>query len=252
MNDGGRRLLVVLGAASLLLAGCGGSGPRGRAEAEALRRQTRELRRLIAAVDREQIFSSEHAAVGIRQELVRDLIQLTLPIETVVAGEVGFRLEAAEVAFLGGESRVTLRGRVSRKSDPATFAALDAFGGIHGVTPQGPGGHLSARVALDRLEVRATGLADGRREVLEGVVEQLGARALASLAEQIPPLAIPVRFDRTLDLAGGTVGPVEVAAAHLPLRIEVAEVLALQGRLWVLLDVSAGPGPSGGGGKGRS
>lgn len=109
------------------------------------------------------------------------------------------------------------------------------------MTLGGRSGYLSARVALDRLEVRTGGLADARRDLLEGLVEQVGAQGLSSLADQIPPFEIPVRFDRTLDLAGATVGPVTVASAHLPLQVGVSEVVALRGRLWVLLDVSADP-----------
>jgi hypothetical protein len=36
-------------------------------------------------------------------------------------------------------------------------------------------------------------------------------------------------------------GPVSVRAGALPMRASVARVLALQGRLWVVLDVAAGP-----------
>jgi hypothetical protein len=50
-----------------------------------------------------------------------------------------------------------------------------------------------------------------------------------------------VRFERTLSLDAGTVGPISIAPARLALRVEVAEVAALDGRLWVFLDVSAAP-----------
>ena len=249
MKRAARPAIVVLGLVAGLgglgPAACRGSGPRARAEAAALRRQTHELRRLVAAAKREQVFSDRHVAVGIRQELVRDLVQLTLPIETTVAGGVDLRLQTADVVFQGGESRVTLRGRVGRTHDPGTHADLTAFGGIHGVTVGGRSGYLSARVALDRLEVHTRGLADARRDFLEGLVEQIGAQGLSSLADQIPPLEIPVRFDRTLDVAGATVGPVTVASAQLPLHVGVAEVMALRGRLWVLLEVSADPAGAG-------
>lgn len=238
-------LVFAAGLTGLGAPACRGSGPRARAEATALRRQTQELRRLLAAVERDQVFSSHHVAVGIRQELVRDLVQLTLPIEAALAGGIELRLEAAEVAFLGGESRVTLRGRVRRRQDPETWADLTALGGIHGVTVGARSGLLGARVALDRLEVRTTGVPDARRDWLEGMIEQVGAQSLSSLADQIPPLAIPVRFERTLGHPGITVGPVTIAAAQIPLRVEVAEVIALRGRLWVLLDVSADPGRAG-------
>lgn len=133
MKPAGRpALVVVFGLAAALggafPTGCRGRGPRARAEAVALRRQTHELRRLVAAVKREEVFSDRHLAVGIRQELVRDLVQLTLPIETSVPGGVTLRLHTADVAFQGGESVVTLRGLVGRTHDPKTQAELTAFG----------------------------------------------------------------------------------------------------------------------------
>jgi hypothetical protein len=230
--------LAVGGAclASLGAAGCPWGGPRARAEAAALRRQTDELRRLLAAADKGEVLPSRCIAVGVRQDLVRDLVELTLPVEATVAGQLVFRLERAEVAFQGGESRVTLRGRVRRATDAGAFADLTVTGGIHGVKVAGRSGYLSARVALDRLEVHRAA-----EEWVEGLVEKVGGTALTSLAEEIPPLEIPVRFEKTLVLAASTVGPVSIAAAELALRVDVAQVVALDGRLWVLLDVSAEP-----------
>jgi hypothetical protein len=71
----------------------------------------------------------------------------------------------------------------------------------------------------------------------------LGATTLETLAAQIPPLALPVRFERTLELEAASLGPFEIAPGSLNLRVSLAQVVALGGRLWVLLDVSAGPGP---------
>jgi hypothetical protein len=200
-----------------------------------------ELQRLLAAAEKDDVLSSRHVVVGIRQELVRDLVQLTLPVEAAVAGQIAFRLETAEVVFQGGESRVTLRGRASRVGVPEPRADLTVMGSIHGVRVAGRGGHLSARVALDRIEVRGSGAEGARGELVERLVEQVGGTGLTSLAEQIPPLEIPVRFERTLSLDAGTVGPISIAPARLALRVEVAEVAALDGRLWVFLDVSAAP-----------
>lgn len=200
-----------------------------------------ELRRILAAADKDDVLSSRHVAVGIRQELVRDLVQLNLPVEVTAAGQLVFRLETAEVAFQGGESRVTLRGRVRRAAAPDVFADLTVTGGIHGVKVAGRAGTLSAQVALDRLEVRRSGALGAPNDLVEGLVEQVGGTGLTSLAEQIPPIELPVRFERMLARGAVTVGPVTIAASELALRVEVAEVVALDGRLWVLLDVSAKP-----------
>jgi hypothetical protein len=81
-----------------------------------------------------------------------------------------------------------------------------------------------------------------RRELVEAVLERLGEPSLAALAEQIPPLSIPVRFERALETEAVRAGPFEIQPGSLRLRVELAQVVALRGRLWVQLDVSAAPG----------
>jgi hypothetical protein len=161
------------------------------------------------------------------------------------------RLETAQVSFENGESRVTLRGRVSWASQPGTFADLVALGGLHRfeVAEAESAGRVTARVALDRVEVRQAEAAGVRRDVVEAVLDRLGATTLETLAAQIPPIAIPVSFERAVELQAVSLGPFEIAPGSLRLRVSLAEVVALRGRLWVLLDVkaSAGPKPVGGG-----
>jgi hypothetical protein len=81
-----------------------------------------------------------------------------------------------------------------------------------------------------------------RRELVEAVLERLGEPSLAALAEQIPPVSIPVRFERALETEAVRAGPFEIRPGSLRLRVELAEVVALGGRLWVQLAVSAVPG----------
>jgi hypothetical protein len=102
---------------------------------------------------------------------------------------------------------------------------------------------VSARVALDRVEVRQAEAEGLRRDLVDAVLDRLGAPSLASLADQIPPLVIPVRFERTLEFGAISAGPFQIAPSSLRLSVGLAQVVALGGRLWVLLDVSAAPGP---------
>jgi hypothetical protein len=234
--------LAVVGLGVLAFAGCQAGGPRERAEARALRRQAEALRRLIAAVERDEAFSSRHVTLGIGQDLVRELLQLALPVETVTPPDLHVRLDTAQVAFESGESRVTLRGRVSRASSPGTYADLVVHGGLHRFDVGERAGHVTARVALDRVEVRQLEAEGLRRELVEAVLDRVGAPSLASLAEQIPPLAIPVRFERALELEGASLGPFEIAPGSLRFGVSLAQVVALGGRLWVLLEVEAAPG----------
>ncbi len=237
----------------LVLAGCEGGGPRARGEAQALRRQADTLRRLIAAVEADEAFSPRHVTLAIGQDLVRDLLQLTLPVETRTAPDLRIRLETAQVEFQHGESRVTLRGRLSRASAPGTFADLAVFGGLHRFEVGEGAGHVTARVALERLEVRKAEAEGMRREAVERAMEELGAPALDTLAAQIPPLAIPLRFEREIALDGLSAGPFELLPGRLRVRLALAEVVPLGGRLWVQVDVQAdaGAGPAPGRGSSR-
>lgn len=247
-----RRASIARAAAGLLLvalAGCQSGGPRARAESQALRRQAETLRRLIAGVEAGEAFSPRHVTLGIGSELVRDLVQLTLPIETELPPDLRARLETAAVEFQHGESRVTLRGRVSRASVPGTFADLTVRGGLHRFEVGEGAGHVTARVALERLEVRKAEAEGLRREILERAMEELGAPALDTLAAQIPPITIPVRFEREIATAGASAGPFELMPGRLRVGLALAEVVPLGGRLWVQLDVRAEP--AGGGGRGR-
>jgi hypothetical protein len=233
------RALLAAGMLVSALAGCEGGGPRARAESAALRRQAESLRGLLAAAGTDEIFSSRHVTLGIGQELVRDLLQLALPIETETAPDLRLRLETAQVAFDNGESRVTLRGRVSRLSQSGTFADLVVHGGLHRFHVGEPAGLVTARVALDRVEVRQAAAEGLSRDVVEAVVGRLGLPALETLAQQIPPVAVPVSFERALELEAMSLGPFEIAPGSLRFRVELVSVVALGGRLWVMLDVSA-------------
>jgi hypothetical protein len=239
------RALALAGLAALTLAGCGSGGPRARAESAALRRQAATLRGLIAAVEADEAFSTRHVTLGIGQELVRDLLQLTLPVETLTAPDLRLRLETAEVAFESGESKVSLRGRVSRASAPGTFADFVVHGGLHRFAVAERGGRVTARVALERVELRQAEAEGLRSELVEAVLGRVGAPALEALADQIPPLAVPVRFEHAVEHEATKLGPFEIAPGSLRFRVAVAQVVALGGRLWVLLEVEAAPGRAG-------
>ena len=147
----------------------------------------------------------------------------------MAAPDMRVRLETAEVAFESGESTVTLRGRVSRASSPGTFADLVVHGGLHRFEVGEHGGQVTARVALDRVEVRQAEAEGLRRDLVEAVLARLGAPTLETLALQIPPIAIPVRFERALELQATSAGPFEVAPGSLRFRVALVQVVALGG-----------------------
>jgi len=229
---------VLLGLRGLLL-GCRGGGPRARAEGAALRRQTEGLRELLAAADKGSLFSSDQLAIGIEAELLRDLLQRRLPIETVIGEQLRVRLEKAEVALENSQSLVTLQGRVSPVDGADAFADLLLLGGLHRLEVDAGTGILTARVELDRIEVQRLAAGMLERGLVQGINESLGGRSLGALGDVLPRIEIPVRFDQAVEFKGFAEGVVSVRPKRLPVRVSVARVIPVAGRLWILLDISA-------------
>jgi hypothetical protein len=205
-----------------------------------LRRQIQALRELIAAADKGRFLPVDLLAVGVEQGLVRSLIQRRLPFETVVLGQLRVRLEKAAVDFQGGQSLVTLEGRVRPVQSEDAFADLELFGGLHRFEVDGRSGVLAAHIEIDRVAVQRLTAGTLESEVLEDLVENLGDRGLGALGEVLPPIEIPVRLDQAIEFAGFSEGGVSVRSRRLPLRFSVARVTPVADRLWLFLDMAAG------------
>lgn len=215
-----------------------------------LRRQTEGLRRLIAAADAGALFSPDQLAVGIREELVRNLLQRSLPVETVVVEQFRVRLDKADVTFESGQSLVTLQGRVSPVRSAEVFADLVVLGGLHRFEVDPRSGTLAAHFEVDRVELRQVEAGALERGLVRSLNEGLSGSGLGALGEVVPPVEVPVRFDQAIDFGGFSEGVVVVPPGRLPLHVSVARIVPVAGRLWVLLEVSAGPkarSPSGAG-----
>jgi hypothetical protein len=233
------RSLVVV--AVLVLPGCRGGGPRARAEAASLHRQTEGLRALLATAEGSRFFSPDQLAIGVKAELIRDVLQRRLPVETVVAGGLRVRIERAQVSLESSQSLITLQGRVSADQADGAYADLELLGGLRRFEVDAGSGVLTAHVDLDRVEVQRLAAGILERGLVQGATESLGGRGLGALGEVVPRLEIPMRLDRAVDFPGFAEGVVSVAPKRLPLRVSVARVVPLAGRLWIFLDVSAGP-----------
>jgi hypothetical protein len=94
-------------------------------------------------------------------------------------------------------------------------------------------------------------LGDMGSDVLESIV----GGNLDSLSGLLPGLEIPVTLEESIPIAGLNAGVVQVKGGSLPLKVSLAEVIPIKERLWILLDVSAGPwtiGPAGAAGVRRA
>jgi len=170
---------------------------------------------------------------------LRDLLQRRLPIETVIGDELRVRLERAEVSLDSSQSLVTLQGRVSHVHGEDAFADLELLGGLQRIEVDAGSGILTARVELDHIEVQRLAAGMLERSLVQSLNESLSGRSLGALGDVLPRIEIPVRFDQAIEFRGFAEGVVSVRPKRLPVRVSVARVLPVAGRLWILLDVSA-------------
>jgi hypothetical protein len=236
------RALAFLVLLALLAWGCGDdlAARRARAEGGLLKRQVSGLRELVHAAETKTLVSPDWVAIGIEESAFREVLSAGLPQETTVAGRAKVRIDRAEVSFQGSTASVNLFGRVSDTRDPDLLADISLQGGLDDIEIS-PEGRLSARVAIDSFEVARAEAGGAESPLLKVLVDALSAERMERLRDLVPPVEIPVALDQAIAINGLGEGPVQVNPGTLPVQARVARVLALSGRLWVMLDVSVGP-----------
>lgn len=240
-----RPLAAPLGALLVLgLFGCrryDDESARARAEGAVLERQVAGLRALVALAEQGPVLPAEAFAIGVDETLVRDLLAAGLPLEAVVGERFRARVERAEVSFEANQSQVSLHGRVSTLQDASTFVDLTLRGALDRIELPPASGRLRAKVVLDGIDVQRASAAGMSSTAAGALAEELGRERLESFEALVPALEIPVQLDQRLALKALTDGPVTMPAGELPLHVVVSRVVPLAGRLWVLLDLTAGP-----------
>jgi hypothetical protein len=237
--------LPWLGIALATLAGAcrGDQGRAARliAEKRLLERQVAGLRELVAAAEQGTLLRPGQLLVGADEATIQRLIAATLPQELVLARRFRVRLESAEVRFRSSQGLIVLKGRASPLQSPDTFVDVRLEGGLDDVAVRDSSGTLVARVAVYHLQVERAAAAGAEGAAIRRLAESLGRERMDELTGLVPPVEIPIRVEESVGTDGFEEGPVSVRAGALPMRASVARVLALQGRLWVVLDVAAGP-----------
>jgi hypothetical protein len=237
----GSALAVLIGS----LAACrDGADPRRaniRGEKLLLQKQIDGLHTLIGAAKRGELVGPEQVVVGADESTVERLIGATLPQERVVSKRFHVRLERAQVGFRGNQSVVTLAGRASALGAPATFVDVVLKGALSDLTVQRDSGALNTRVALYTLEVRRAAAIGAENRAVRDLAKALGQARIESFAELGPTVVIPIRLHEDIAVGGLDDEPVVATPGRLHVQLTVSKVLAASGRLWVLLDVVAGP-----------
>jgi hypothetical protein len=235
---------LALLATALVAAACGGADLREatiRGEKLMLQKEIDGLHTLIGALQRGTLTRNDQLLIGADEATVERLIAVTLPQERLIAKRFRIRLEKAKVQFRGNLGLVTLTGRATAEDAPATFVDVVLKGALNDLIVARDSGALTGRVAIYTLEVQRAAAVGAENRTVRELAKALGQSRVDSFSELGPTVVIPIRLHEDLDFHGLDQEPVSAAPGSLHVQLSVAKVIAVSGRLWVMVNVVAGP-----------
>jgi len=225
-------------AASLLAAGCvpreSLEDARARATESVAQAEIADLHKLIAKAEAGQLSTESRVAIGIAESVSKELLEASLPQEKMIGDRLIVRLETAQPFFRGNNAILVCRAS-ARTARSSAAAHLELGGRLTNFRIDQ--GKLVSGVEIVHFKVLDSSLGDMGSDVLESIV----GGNLDSLSGLLPGLEIPVTLEESIPIAGLNAGVVQVKGGSLPLKVSLAEVIPIKERLWILLDVSAGP-----------
>jgi hypothetical protein len=231
----------ALALAVAVAASFGACRPRETAETTRLRTgetfllaQIADLKTLAARAEAGDVQTADRIAIGISEETAKALFDVSLPQEKVLGDRVRVRVVKAQPYFQGNNAAVLFEADAQGKSTGAQ-ARLELGGRL--VNFRVDDGRLRADVELVHFKVLDSSLAILGSGVLESLIQD----NLGVLAELTPHFEVPVRLEHSIKIGGLQEGVVTTKGGVLPLAMSVAEVMPLNRRLWVFLEVKAGP-----------
>jgi hypothetical protein len=204
---------------------------RDRTTESAFKQEIADLQALIARAESGRLVTQDRLAIGIAERTASALLDASLPQEQVLSDRVRVRIERAQPFFRGNNALLVIQA-TARGVTTGAAARLEMGGRF--VKFRIERGRLTAAVEIVHLKVLGE---SGLGDALEGLLR----RNLDVLSRLIPGLEIPVRLEPSVDIDGLDGGVVVAQAGRLPLQITLAEVIPVDERLWVLVDVKAGP-----------
>jgi len=200
-----------------------------------LEKQIRSLESLVAQAERGELVTAGQIAIGIDEGVAREILNASLPQEIPAGEHANIRIESAEPYFRGSLAALLFTARITSPDLAGAFAEVELGGGLAGMKLVK--GRLQARVSLGHFRVVKASVGP----LAQGLVETLVRGKLADIQNSVPPFEVPVRLDQSISIAKFDEGPVSAKGGELPLSVEVSQVLAINQRLWVLIDSKAGP-----------
>jgi hypothetical protein len=196
--------------------------------------QIADLKALLAKTEAGQLDVSNRIAIGISEETSKAILDASLPQEQVVGDRVRVRIEKAQPFFQGNNALLLFEATPTGLKTGA-HARLELGGRL--VNFRVDEGRLRADVELVHFRLLDSSLPDVGNGVLESLIQQ----HLGALAKLTPDLEIPVRLEHSIAIGGLDAGVVQARGGALPLAMSVSEVVPINKRLWVFLEVKAGP-----------
>jgi len=233
------RVAGVVGVLGGLLAGCAGDQGGGELHAKqaALEREVLGLRASAAKLERgEPLFSEDAVVVSIAEELVKEFVNVQLPVAVEVKS---FKIDLthAEASFQGSPS-VNLTGSIALKEHPDYVGEVRAISALDSIAVDSATGTLRAQVVVDHVDLlKMAGL---EKYIGGGTMDELARAVRKELAGKIPEIQIPVKIEQSISLPAITEGPVLLHGASMPLAVSVEDVRAGQGVLWIAIKVVPG------------
>jgi hypothetical protein len=208
-----------------------------------LRREVGSLRALVTAAARGELLppDDERALVALSQGQVEALLRAQLPSSHLVAQRFRVVVSTAHVWFDDGLALVRLEGRVRLEDAPeGIYADLTVHGDLH-LAPREHGAQaLRLGITVTAVEARRVELGV-RAPQADRLVEEIGQAQAALFAALAPELDVPVRWEYLVVIPGlGPRGPVGIEEASVRIGLQIHEVRALAGRLWLAVDMSVG------------
>jgi hypothetical protein len=227
-----RLLATVL--TTLLCAGCGPREPLAqRLERDLLLRQKEALQRELAR-GAEELDSD--VIVVIPASLVDGLLDVALPLETVVGGRFRITVDSGRVDFASGLALVRLSALVEAADREDVSARVVILGTLQVLDIQ-ESGTLATRVEIlgwQTQDVRLGSLSPPAGRLLD----EFAQRPASDLNALLSRIEIPVRIVPTIPLPRVEEDEVTIPAVDIQLTARLQEVRVRGGRMWVHIDVA--------------
>jgi hypothetical protein len=234
-----RLLLTTSLILPVVLTGCRRPEPpeaaRARAQKRYLESQLAGLEEMRQKAEKGELIKGSELAISIDETALGQILNAALPREAVLADRVRVRIDKATPLFRGSRAAMVFEARAASVRLPGVAARVELGGLLDDVTLAD--GRLRARPRLEHFVVHETPGGDLGKTVLEDLARQ----GMPLLQQAIPSIEIPVRLEQGIRIPALEEGPVRARGGELPFKMAVAQVLPINQRLWILINLEAGP-----------